>query len=121
MSETKSSNRGADWWICIARWPALIGLFFVVFFDPLRARRVWFPLFNELLLAAIIYSIILTLLTNFQFSHSRLPLVTTIIDSLLFAALVYASGRSSNLIHMYDTSSRAPSQTFFFGPVIRWK
>jgi signal transduction histidine kinase len=90
----------------------LVGLFLVVFFDPLRTRRVWFPLFYELLLVAIIYSIILTLLTHFQFSHPRLPLVTTIIDSLLFAALVYASGRSSNLI--VDTSGRAPSVTFFF-------
>lgn len=112
MSETKSSNRRADWWICIARWPVLIGLFLVVFFDPLRTRRVWFPLFYELLLAAIIYSIILTLLAYFQFSHPRLPLATTIIDSLLFAALVYASGRSSSLI--VDTSGRAPSLTFFF-------
>ena len=112
MSETKSNDRRADWWICIARWPVLIGLFLVVFSDPLRIRRVWFPLFNELLLAAIIYSIVLTLLSYFQFSHPRLPLVTTIIDSLLFAALIYASGRSSNLI--VDTSGRAPSLTFFF-------
>ncbi len=112
MSETKSNDRRADWWICIARWPVLVGVFLVIFFDPLRTRRVWFPLFYELLLVAIIYSIILTLLTHFQFSHSRLPLVTTTIDSLLFAALVYASGRSSNLI--VDTSGRAPSVTFFF-------
>jgi signal transduction histidine kinase len=112
LSEMKSNDRRADWWICIARWPVLVGLFLIVFFDPLRTRRVWFPLFYELLLVAIIYSIILTLLTHFQFSHSRLPLVTTIIDSLLFAALVYASGRSSNLI--VDTSGRVPSLTFFF-------
>ena len=112
MSETKSNDRRADWWICIARWPVLIGLFLVVFSDPLRIRRVWFPLFNELLLAAIIYSIVLTLLSYFQFSHPRLPLVTTIIDSLLFAALIYTSGRSSSLI--VDTSGRAPSLTFFF-------
>ena len=112
MSETKSSNRRADWWICMARWSVLSGLFLVAFFDPLRIRRVWIPLFYELLLAAIIYSIILTLLIHFQFSHPRLPLVTTIIDSLLFAALIYASGRSSTLI--VDTSGRAPSLTFFF-------
>jgi signal transduction histidine kinase len=90
----------------------LIGLFLVVFSDPLRTRRVWFPLFYGLLLAAIIYSIILTLLIHFQFSHPRLPLVTTIIDSLLFAALVYTSGRSSSLI--VDTSGRVPSLIFFF-------
>ncbi|MFB0533480.1 MAG: GAF domain-containing protein [Anaerolineae bacterium] len=112
MSETKSDDRRADWWICIARWSALIGLLLLVFFDPLRTRRVWFPLFIELLSAAIVYSIILTLLSYFQFSHPRLPLVTTIIDSLLFAALIYTSGRSSNLI--VDTSGRAPSLTFFF-------
>jgi len=112
LSETKSNDRRADWWICIARWPVLIGLFLVVFSDPLRTRRVWFPLFNGLLLAAIIYSIILTLLIHFQFSHPRLPLVTTIIDSLLFAALVYTSGRSSSLI--VDTSGRVPSLIFFF-------
>ena len=112
MSETKSGNGRADWWICIARWSVLIGLFLVVFFDPLRTRRVWFPLFNALFLVAIIYSIVLTLLIYFQFSSPRLPLVTTIIDSLLFAALVYTSGRSSNLI--VDTSGRAPSLTFFF-------
>ncbi|NIO71243.1 MAG: GAF domain-containing protein [Anaerolineae bacterium] len=112
MSETKSNDRRADWWICIARWPVLIGLFLVVFSDPLRTRRVWFPLFYGLLLAAIIYSIILTLLIHFQFSHPRLPLVTTIIDSLLFAALVYTSGRSSSLI--VDTSGRVPSLIFFF-------
>ncbi len=111
-SEMKISSRRADWWICIARWSALIGLLLVVFFDPLRTRRVWFPLFNALLLVGIIYSIVLTLLIYFQFSHPRLPLVTTIVDSLLFAALVYASGRSSNLI--VDTSGRAPSLTFFF-------
>jgi hypothetical protein len=63
-------------------------------------------------LIAIIDSITLTLLIHFQFSHPRLPLVTTIIDSLLFAALVYTSGRSSSLI--VDTSGRAPSLTFFF-------
>jgi len=112
LSETKSSNHRAGWWICIARWSVLIGLFLVVFFDPLRTRRVWFPLFNALFLVAIIYSIVLTLLIYFQFSSPRLPLVTTIIDSLLFAALVYTSGRSSNLI--VDTSGRAPSLTFFF-------
>ena len=112
MSETKSNDRRADWWICIARWPVLIGLFLVVFSDPLRTRRVWFPLFNGLLLAAITYSIILTILIHLQFSHPRLPLVTTIIDSLLFAALVYTSGRSSSLI--VDTSGRVPSLIFFF-------
>jgi len=112
LSGTKSNDRRADWWICIARWPVLIGLFLVVFSDPLRIRRVWSPLFTELLLAAIIYSLILTLLSYFQFSHPRLPLVTTIIDSLLFAALIYTSGRSSSLI--VDTSGRAPSLTFFF-------
>jgi signal transduction histidine kinase len=90
----------------------LIGLFLVVFFDPLRTRRVLFPLFYALLLLAIIYSIVLTLLIYFQFSHPRLPLVTTIVDSLLFVALVYTSGRSSNLI--VDTSGRPPSLTFFF-------
>ncbi len=114
MSEAKSNERRADWWICVARWPVLIGLLLIVFFDPLRGRRVWFPIFNELLLVAIIYSITLTLLSHFQFSHPRLPLVTTIIDSLLFAALIYTSGRSSDLIHMYDTSSRTPSLIFFF-------
>ena len=112
MSETKSKERRADWWICIARWAVLIGLILVVFFDPLRTRRVWLPFFYALLLVAIIESITLTLLIHFQFSHPRLPLVTTIIDSLLFAALVYTSGRSSSLI--VDTSGRAPSLTFFF-------
>ena len=112
MSETKSNDRRADWWICVARWPVLIGLLLVVFFDPLRTRRVWSPLFNQLLLAAIIYSVILFLLSYFQFSHPRLSLVTTIIDSLLFAALIYTSGRSSSLI--VDTSGRIPSLTFFF-------
>ena len=118
MSETKSNDRRADWWICIARWPVLIGLFLVIFSDPLRDWRVgtvgsrFYKLLLALLLIAIIYGIILTLLSYSQFSHPRLPLVTTIIDSLLFAALIYASGRSSNLI--VDTSGRAPSLTFFF-------
>jgi signal transduction histidine kinase len=112
LSEAKSNDRRADWWICIARWPVLIGLFLAVFFDPLGTRRIRFPLFYELLLVAIIYSIILTLLIHSQFSHPQLPLVTTILDSLLFAALIYTSGRSSNLI--VDTSGRAPSLTFFF-------
>ena len=120
MSEMKSNDRRADWWICIARWPVLIGMFLVVFFDPLRAWRVgpvgspFYKLLMVLILIAIIYGIILTLLSYYRFSHPRLPLVTTIIDSLVFAALIYTSGRSSNLIHMYDTSSRAPSLTFFF-------
>jgi signal transduction histidine kinase len=96
----------------------LIGLLLVVFFDPLRTRRVWFPFFYALLLIAIIDSITLTLLIHFQFSHPRLPLVTTIIDSLLFAALVYTSGRSSSLI--VDTSGRAPSLTFFFALFPIW-
>jgi len=118
LSETKSNDRRADWWICIARWPVLVGLFLVVFFDPLRDWRVgeigsrFYELLLALLLITIIYSIILTLLSYFQFSHFRLPLVTTIIDSLLFAALIYTSGRSSSLI--VDTSGRAPSLTFFF-------
>jgi signal transduction histidine kinase len=96
----------------------LIGFFLVVFLDPLRDWRVgtmgspFYRLLLALLLIAIIYGIILTLLSYFQFSHPRLPLVTTIIDSLLFAALIYASGRSSNLI--VDSSGRAPSLTFFF-------
>lgn len=118
MSETKSNDRRADWWICIARWPVLSGLFLAVFFDPLRDWRVgeigspYFRLLLALLLVAIIYGIILTLLSYFQFSHPQLPLVTTIIDSLLFAALIYTSGRSSNVI--VDASGRAPSLTFFF-------
>ncbi len=118
MSETKSNDRRADWWICIARWLVLVGLFLVVFADPLRDWRVgeigspFYKLLLALLLIAIIYSIILTLLSYFQFSHALLPLVTTIIDSLLFAALVYTSGRSSNVI--VDASGRAPSLTFFF-------
>jgi signal transduction histidine kinase len=118
LSKTKSNDRRADWWICIARWPVLAGLFLVVFSDPLRDWRVgeigspFYKLLLALLLIAIIYSIILTLLSYFQFSHPLLPLVTTIIDSLLFAALVYTSGRSSNVI--VDASGRAPSLTFFF-------
>ena len=113
MSEMGSNDRRADWWICVARWPVLVGLFLVVFFDPLRTMRVLFPLFNGLLLVAVIYSILLTLLTYFRFSHPRLPLVTTTMDSLLFAALIYTSGgRPSNLI--MDTSGRAPILTFFF-------
>jgi signal transduction histidine kinase len=112
LSETENRNRRADWWICIARWPVLIGLFLTVFFDPFRTMRVSLPLFYKLLLVAIIYSIILTLLSYFQFSHPRLSLVITIIDSLLFATLIYTSGRSSNLI--FDASGRAPSLTFFF-------
>jgi len=96
----------------------LVGLFLIVFSDPLRDWRVgeigspFYKLLLALLLVAIIYSIILTLLSYFQFSHPLLPLVTTIIDSLLFAALVYTSGRSSNVI--VDASGRASSLTFFF-------
>jgi signal transduction histidine kinase len=113
LSETKSNDRKADWWICIARWSVLGGLFLVVFFDPLRTMRVLFPHFYALLLIAIIYSIVPALLIHFQFSHPRLPLVTTIIDSLLLAALIYTSGgHPSSLI--VDTSGRAPSLTFFF-------
>lgn len=116
MSETKSNDRRADWWLCIARWPVLIGLFLIIFLDPLRTERVgeFYKLLLALLFIVIVYGIILSLLSNFQFSHPLLPLVTTIMDSLLFAALIYTSGRPSGRVHIYDTSIRAPSLVFFF-------
>lgn len=110
----KGSHRRADWWICIARWPVLLGLALIVFLDPWRNLRVGelYRALLALLFVAIVYSTILFLLSYFQFSHPRLPLVTTIMDSLLFAALIYTSGNPR--VRLYDPSHHALSLVFFF-------
>jgi len=110
----KSSHRRADWWIGIARWPVLLGLALIVLLDPWRDLRVgeFYRALLALLFVAILYSTILFLLSYFQFSHPRLPLVTTILDSLLFAALIYTSGNPR--VRLYDPSSHALSLVFFF-------
>ncbi len=110
----KNSHRRADWWICIARWPVLIGLALIVFLDPWRSLRVgeFYRALLALLFVAVVYSTILSLLSYFQFSHPRLPLVTTLMDSLLFAALIYTSGNPR--VRLYDPSGHALSLVFFF-------
>ncbi len=99
MAQVKERFLKLDWLLCHSRWLLLAAVLAVSLLDILE--RADFPLLYFVLAAGACYNAIVLFLLLFELSPPSLPTATLIVDTVLLASILYATGRGYSPLFLF--------------------